>query len=266
MMRKCMSFMGIVLFLCLVASPLFAVGSEASPSAVGGVVLSLASDSASLAVSLPASGDAVSGDAVSGDAVSGDAVSGDAASSSAATLDSKTSGGADSGDGSSSDVAKSAFDLGITFGHGALSFNRFTGPGLSMTLGLTLGLSQRMELDLVSLIELVPHPFGDVVAGAEFTFALLGERSFGDNRAGIGINTYLSAGLLFSNHTPDRRYAPTYLTFSVTPIVVGSPYSGRRERFAKMGVAWNFQDNSVSMYWSIALYDYYLVGTWKDYR
>ncbi len=250
-MRKCMSFMGIVLFLCLVASPLFAVGSEASPSAVGGVVLSLASDSASLAVSLPASGDAVSGDAVS---------------SSAATLDSKTSGGADSGDGSSSDVAKSAFDLGITFGHGALSFNRFTGPGLSMTLGLTLGLSQRMELDLVSLIELVPHPFGDVVAGAEFTFALLGERSFGDNRAGIGINTYLSAGLLFSNHTPDRRYAPTYLTFSVTPIAVGSPYSGRRERFAKMGVAWNFQDNSVSMYWSIALYDYYLVGTWKDYR
>lgn len=255
-MRKCMSFMGIVLFLCLVALPLSAVGSEASPSAVGGVVLSLASDSASLAVSLPASGDAVSGDAASGDA----------ASSSAATLDSKTSGGADSGDGSSSDVAKSAFDLGITFGHGALSFNRFTGPGLSMTLGLTLGLSQRMELDLVSLIELVPHPFGDVVAGAEFTFALLGERSFGDNRAGIGINTYLSAGLLFSNHTPDRRYAPTYLTFSVTPIVVGSPYSGRRERFAKMGVAWNFQDNSVSMYWSIALYDYYLVGTWKDYR
>lgn len=251
MMRKCMSFMGIVLFLCLVASPLFAVSSEAFPSAIGGVVLSMTSDSASPAVSLPASGDAVSGVAVS---------------SSAATLDGKTSGGADSGDGSSSDVAKSAFDLGITFGHGALSFNRFTGPGLSMTLGLTLGLSQRMELDLVSLIELVPHPFGDVVAGAEFTFALLGERSFGDNRAGIGINTYLSAGLLFSNHTPDRRYAPTYLTFSVTPIVVGSPYSGKRERFAKMGVAWNFQDNSVSMYWSISLYDYYLVGIWKDYQ
>lgn len=166
----------------------------------------------------------------------------------------------------SSTTKKAVFDLGITFGHGALSFNKYTGPGLSMTLGLTMGLSQRMEIDLVSLIELVPRPFGDIVVGAEVAYALLGERSFGDNRAGIGINTYLSAGLLFSNHTPNGNYAPTYLTLSVTPVAVGSPYSGKRERLAKMGVAWNFMDNSVSMYWSVALYDYYLVGTWRDYQ
>lgn len=187
-------------------------------------------------------------------------------------VDGAPSGGSSSSSGAISDAvvtddtAETVFDLGVTFGHGALSFNAFTGPGLSMTLGLTMGVTQRMEIDLVSLIELVPHPFGDVVVGAELAFALLGERAFADNRAGIGINTYLSAGLLFSDHTPDGRYAPTYLTCSITPIVVGSPYSGKRERLAKMGVAWNFQNNSVSMYWSIALYDLYLVGTWRDYR
>lgn len=162
--------------------------------------------------------------------------------------------------------SRSAFDLGFTVGHGALSFNKFTGPGLSMTLGLTMGVSQRFEIDVVSLVEIVPHPFGDVVVGAEVAYALLGERSFGDNRAGIGINTYLSAGLLFSDHTPNGNYLPTYLTFSITPVAVGSPYSGKRERLAKMGVAWNFQNNSVSMYWSIALYDYYVVGTWRDFE
>ncbi len=163
-------------------------------------------------------------------------------------------------------VRGGAFDFGLTFGHGAFSFNEYTGPGLSATLGATFGITSRLELDVVSVVELVPVPFADVVVGPEISYALLGERSFGDNRAGIGINTYVSAGLLFADHASDGNFAPTYLTLSLTPAVVGSPYSGKRERLAKIGAAWNFRDNSVSLYWSIALYDYYLVGTWKDFQ
>ncbi len=162
--------------------------------------------------------------------------------------------------------AKPALDLGFTFGQGALSFSKYTDPGLSVVLGTTLGLTQRVELDVTALVELIPNPFASAMLGIEVGVGLLGERSFGDNRAGIGINTMLSAGMLLSDHTPNGQFAPTHVLLAVTPVTVGTPYSGKRERLGKMGVAWNFWDNSFSMYWSVALYDLYVGGTWRDFQ
>ena len=52
---------------------------------------------------------------------------------------------------------------------------------------------------------------------------------------------------------------------SITPLAVGSPISGRRERILKTGVGYDAVNNEVVVTFSLINLDLYVRGTYRDY-
>jgi hypothetical protein len=157
-------------------------------------------------------------------------------------------------------------DIAIRVGEGSFLFDKYSKMGANFLGGITLGLTKRVEVSIEAITPLVPDPFSDVIAGFEFGLSLLGDRVYSTNNAGNGLNVTLCAGLFFSDHNSKGQYLPTFLTLRVIPLTAGSPYSGRSEHLLPIGLAWNFQDNTVSLFVSIMMYDNYIKGTWRDYE
>jgi len=149
-------------------------------------------------------------------------------------------------------------DIAIRVGNGTFLWDDNFDMGLHLLGGMTFGLTKRLEVALEAITPVVPLPFSSVVAGFEFSYALLGDRVSAINNAGTGLNTLISVGLFFSSYNDSESFKPTFLTLRINPVTIGSPYSGKREHILPMGVAWNFVDNSVSLFCSIILYDHYL--------
>lgn len=157
-------------------------------------------------------------------------------------------------------------DIAIRIGEGRFLFDEYSKMGANFLGGVTVGLTSRIEVSIEAITPLVPDPLSDVIAGFEFSYGLLGARVYSTNNAGNGLNTMLSLGLFFSDHNHQNQFLPTFVTLKLTPLTVGSPYSGRREHLLPFGVAWNIQDNTFSMFVSVMLYDNYIKGTWRDYQ
>lgn len=157
-------------------------------------------------------------------------------------------------------------DIAIRIGEGSFLFDKYSQMGANFLGGITLGLTKRTELSLEVITPLTPKPFSNVIAGFEFCFSLIEDRVSTKNNAGNGLNVMVGAGLFFSNHNDKGQYLPTFLTLRFFPLTVGSPYSGHREILLPIGVAWNIQDNSFSLFVSIMMYDNYIKGSWRDYQ
>ncbi len=149
-------------------------------------------------------------------------------------------------------------DIGIRIGNGTFFFNEHYETGLHLLGGMTFGLTQRLEVALEAITPIVPNPFSDVAVGFEFSFAFLGDRVTAIGNAGTGINVLLSLGMFCSSHGEDGKFLPTYLTLRIHPITFGTPNAGKREHFLPMGVAWNFREKKVSMFFSLLMYDHYI--------
>ena len=157
-------------------------------------------------------------------------------------------------------------DIAIRVGTGRFVFDEHSKMGANFLGGITVGLTARLEFALEAITPLVPDPLSEVTAGFDLSYDFLGDRVYSTNNAGNGLNTLLSLGLFFSDHNHQNQFLPTFLTLRLTPLTVGSPYSGRREHIIPFGVAWNFQDNTFSLFVSLIMYDNYIKGTWRDYE
>lgn len=154
-------------------------------------------------------------------------------------------------------------DIGLRIGHA--SFVAHDGEyGLSILGGATFGLTERLEINLEAITEITPSPFSEVAVGTEIGYSILGNRVNADKNAGFYMNTIISLGFFASNHS--GRFSPTYLTLRITPITMGTPHSGSRQSFLPIGVAWNFKENSFSVFFSLTIYDHYIKGSWRDLR
>jgi len=158
------------------------------------------------------------------------------------------------------------FDLGITLGT-----NAHWGDGshdsskLKLAWGVTLGINDEWELDLQANSALVPQFFGDTTVAILLQKSLLGKRSTGTRVAGLGVNTLLGAGILFSDYYPGDLLMPSHILVSLTPLTVGNPISVKRERAFTVTLAYNFLTTGVSVLFDLVKYDFYLVGTYRDY-
>ncbi len=157
-------------------------------------------------------------------------------------------------------------DIAIRIGDAGFLFDKNSKMGANFLGGVTIGLTKRTEIAIEAITPLVPDPFSNVMVGFEFSYNLLGERVSEKNNAGNGLNTLLSVGLFFSNHNKKEQFLPTFLTLRIVPLTAGSPYSGRREHLLPIGLAWNFQDNTFSLFVSVIMYDNYIKGSWRDYH
>ena len=150
-----------------------------------------------------------------------------------------------------------AQDIGIRAGHGA--FLNGDG-GLHVLGGLTIGLSERLEFNPEVIVQVMPDPFKSLNLGFEIGYSLLGNRVNKTDIAGPILNTVLCFGCFTDN------LKPRYLTLRVVPLTLGTPFSGKRENFFPVGVAYDLQDKKFSCFFSIAIYDYYIKGTWAQLR
>lgn len=158
------------------------------------------------------------------------------------------------------------FDLGITLGtSNHWGEKNYDTSKLKLAWGLTVGICDEWELNILANSALVPHFFGDTTVTLLLQKSLLGQRSTGTRVAGLGVNTLLGAGLLFSDYFPGGYHLPTHVLFSLTPLVVGNPISAKRERIFTVTLAYNFLTTSVSVLFDLVKYDFYLVGTYRDY-
>ena len=159
------------------------------------------------------------------------------------------------------------FDLGITLGTTAHWGEQvqYDSSKLKFAWGVTLGISDVWEVDLQANSALVPVFFGDTTVAMLLQKSILGQRSTGTNVAGLGVNTLLGAGLLLSEYFPGGYMMPTHFLFSLTPFTLGTPISTKRERMFSVMLAYNFFTSQVSVLFDLVKYDFYVVGTYRDY-
>ncbi|MDD3903212.1 MAG: hypothetical protein WC136_06365 [Sphaerochaeta sp.] len=158
------------------------------------------------------------------------------------------------------------FDLGITLGTEIHLFEEdFDQSKMKMAWGLSMGLNENWELDLQSASQLIPDFFGDTTLSVLLQRTLLGQRSTGNQIAGLGVNSLVGGGIMFSSYNNEEVYKPTHLLFSLTPITIGTPISGKRERLVTLTLAYNLHTQQVSMLFDVIKYDFYVVGSYQDY-
>ncbi|MDT4761385.1 hypothetical protein [Sphaerochaeta sp. PS] len=166
-----------------------------------------------------------------------------------------------------SPLSAGTFDLGLTLGTNSHFGEKGSDVSkMKLAWGVTLGLTDLWELELQANSSLIPRFFGDTSFVILAQKAMLGQRSTGGKVAGLGINSLLGAGIMVSNECFDGEFLlPTHLLLSVTPMSVGNPISCKRERALAVTLAYNVFTSQVSVLFDLIKYDFYLVGTYKDY-
>ena len=149
------------------------------------------------------------------------------------------------------------YDISLSIGHGIY---RWPEKGISFSYGMNVGLSERWEMEVWGVSELLPMPFANNMFGIDFSAAILGPRSTASKVAGSGINTLIGIGGFY--RTDNNGAGPMV---SITPLTVGSPISGRRERLFRTAVGYDAVNNSVVVLFSLLDIDFYVRGTYRDY-
>ena len=154
-------------------------------------------------------------------------------------------------------LSADVFDISLSFG---MDSYRWPQDGISFSYGANFGLSSRLELSVYGISQAVPRPFSDNMIAADLSVSLLGRRTSGTAVAGSGINMLLSVGGFYIT---ESRGAGVLLSF--TPITVGNPVTGRRERLLRTGAGWDFVNNRLVVTFSLLSLDYYIRGSYRDY-
>ena len=134
-------------------------------------------------------------------------------------------------------------------------------PGVNLSYGMNLGLSGRFEMSLGMVSSLVPEPWGENTVYAEFQAALLGRMSEREG-AGRRMNMLVGLGGFYSFDSTGYRGAGPYISW--TPVTLGNPMSGRRERILRTVFGWDFVNNKAVLAFSPVEFDFYVRGTYRD--
>jgi hypothetical protein len=148
-----------------------------------------------------------------------------------------------------------AADLGFTvatwsfaardYGEAGLS------PGLYAKAGSLVGLAPRLELELYGVAEAAPSPFRDCFIGAEASLPIAG------SRLKSYFNAFLSLGFLQAYDSYEGRIGSSYVSLRLTPLAIGRPYFGRRDRLFSIGALYELGDGSIAFVWSLLACDFF---------
>lgn len=152
------------------------------------------------------------------------------------------------------------FDISLGFGH-YTNFKKAN--SLSLYYGSTIGLTDRLELTFGGVSEVTPNVFNSNELQLGLAFAIMGQRSTSTKVAGSSINTLLGAGIIVSD--VDGRVLPSGAYINVTPVTIGTPIHGRRERAFEIGCQYDWFSNKFYVTFSFLKLDFYLRGSYRDY-
>jgi hypothetical protein len=161
----------------------------------------------------------------------------------------------------------------LAFSIGAWSFFRSAGgdlpsrsPGLFASFGACYGLTPRLEAGASVVPRLAPAPFDDLFVEEHVGISLIGDRVSETGGPAIYINTLLDIGILFGAHNVISG-APGFsraLFLRLTPLALGNPYYGRRDRMFSTGLIYDYDAGSVSLFMNIIAADFYLASPSKS--
>lgn len=159
------------------------------------------------------------------------------------------------------------FDLALTFGTNAhYEADKYDPSRLKLAWGASFGVTDFWELDLQVDTQLIPEMLGNHGISLLAQRALLGQRSSGGPTAGVGINMLVGSGLMVSPFNETGSYKPSHLLLSFTPLVIGTPVSGKRERAFTLTLAYNMESRQLALFFDLLKLDFYLVGTYRQYH
>ena len=61
-------------------------------------------------------------------------------------------------------------------------------------------------------------------------------------------------------------FLPSGVFLNITPITIGTPIHGRRERAFEIGCAYDWFENKFKFTFSFIKLDFYVRGSWRDYK
>lgn len=131
--------------------------------------------------------------------------------------------------------------------------------GSYVQAGLVTGLTQRLELELVSVVQAAPVPGSALFGGGGLIWSFAGPREFMDGRTPPYYNAALSFGVLAGADEMYQNPGPVDVVvyLRVTPLVLKGPFYGKRERAATFGLSYSIQNQEVSAFWNILMVDFY---------
>lgn len=163
-------------------------------------------------------------------------------------------------------VVAGYFDVAITLGTNVHMNERDLDTSrMKLAWGFSTGITDNWELDVQIDSQLVPTFFGDASISLLAQRTLLGQRSTGTSTAGVGINTLVGFGVMLSDYREQGTFGLSHVLLSVTPLTVGSPVMGKRERLLTLTLAYNLSTGGIGILFDLIKYDFYLVGSYKDY-
>ncbi len=144
-------------------------------------------------------------------------------------------------------------DLGIALGPWSFAGGG-PGPGTYAYSGLVVG-GSRLELEALGIAELTPAPGAAVLAGASIGFSLSGPR------IPTYFNVVVDLGYLQTVVEEGQfRLGPSYLLLRLSPLVIGNPWYGHRERIFSLGVLYDIAAAEASIVWNVLILHWYPWG------
>jgi len=135
-------------------------------------------------------------------------------------------------------------------------------PGCYGEIGVTVGLTPRIEADLGLIGSITPSPANTLFFNAGISYSLVGKRYI-DSEEPTGLfSMLLTAGVMEGFHDVWQSGAPmstsTHLYLKLTPFSVGSLYYGKRDRCFSIGIQYDIGASSWSLFTNIIASDIFL--------
>lgn len=141
------------------------------------------------------------------------------------------------------------------------SWSFFSGsPGVFTSLGITQGLTPRLEAGLSLIPRLTPEPFEDFYAEAHLGYSLAANRFQGLNQPASYINILGDIGVIagISSIGAPGQTLKKSIFIRLTPITLGNAFYGRRDRIYSAGALFNLDSPSLTFFLNFIISDFFI--------
>ncbi len=122
------------------------------------------------------------------------------------------------------------------------------------------GVTPSVEIGASVIPRLTPVPGRDIFIEAHAGLSVMGMRSRPDGQPAAFLNTLLDAGVLVGFHGVGTASPEVtkHLFLRITPITLGNPYYGRRDRLYAIGIQYDPDARSTSIFMSVLSTDIFI--------
>lgn len=153
-----------------------------------------------------------------------------------------------------------AFSIGTwSFYEGAGGYLPAGAPGAFAAVGVTAGISPRIEVGASLVPRITPLPGNDLFIECHTGVSLFADRRRSNDTPAMYINSIADIGFLWGVHNlySGSRSFSKHIFLRITPIALGNSYYGRRDRVYSVGAQYDFDARVVSLFINVIGMDFF---------